>query len=453
VHLNGAGRNIQDTKQPWGRFSFTNRHWNFLAHHMKNDLEAPSLGFPITRYVNSDHTQLEVQTNWDFASGDVRLVAGVAYDKRRADSVDPSSGMQTLFRQAVDYDREAVFGQVDWRVNEHLKLVGAGRWENSTFHDGKIMPKAAVIYNINPKQTLRFTYKEAFRENDLLGAFLELTVGLNDLSQYEQICVDAGVSCGLGLAPRLAVGNENLELEENQTFEIGYIGVLGRKAFLTADLYFTKNDNFLATNLLPQVGTPLGRLNEDFGPWEPPPGVPDDVRDAVRAAAEADLLPLGSELSNASDGSNAVVALSFTSFGRVDTVGLDLGLTYYFSGKWSAFTTYSWFDFDIKEDDGLDDLLVPNTPEHRASAGVTYANKRLDVSLSGRWVDEFRWIGGQNVGDVKSYAVADLNANYRLAKHWKVGVNIANLFDNDHWELWAGSLVGRRALVHVTFSW
>ena len=102
---------------------------------------------------------------------------------------------------------------------------------------------------------------------------------------------------------------------------------------------------------------------------------------------------------------------------------------------------------------GLESLLLPNTPEHKLGSGVTYARKRLDASISMRWVDAFRWVGGQNVGDVESYTTADVHANYALDEHWKVGINIANVFDEEHWELWAGSLIGRRALAHVTFSW
>jgi outer membrane receptor protein involved in Fe transport len=56
-------------------------------------------------------------------------------------------------------------------------------------------------------------------------------------------------------------------------------------------------------------------------------------------------------------------------------------------------------------------------------------------------------------GDVESYTTVDLNANYRFTDHWKVGVNVANLLDDEHWESFGGDLLGRRALGHVEFSW
>jgi hypothetical protein len=32
-------------------------------------------------------------------------------------------------------------------------------------------------------------------------------------------------------------------------------------------------------------------------------------------------------------------------------------------------------------------------------------------------------------------------------------VNVANLFDNRHYEMFGGDLLGRRLLVHPTFVW
>jgi outer membrane receptor protein involved in Fe transport len=54
---------------------------------------------------------------------------------------------------------------------------------------------------------------------------------------------------------------------------------------------------------------------------------------------------------------------------------------------------------------------------------------------------------------VPSYGIADLNGSYRLSKYITTGADVANLLDNDHYEAFGGDLLGRRALVHVTYSW
>lgn len=78
---------------------------------------------------------------------------------------------------------------------------------------------------------------------------------------------------------------------------------------------------------------------------------------------------------------------------------------------------------------------------------------RWNASLSGLWVDDFRWVVGPFQGDVLSYATADLFFNYSLTDSWQVGLNVANLFDNVHYEAFGGDLLSRRALAYVTFTW
>ncbi len=78
---------------------------------------------------------------------------------------------------------------------------------------------------------------------------------------------------------------------------------------------------------------------------------------------------------------------------------------------------------------------------------------RTDVSLSGRWVDEFRWSVGPFNGIVESYVTADIGVNHRLAEQWTIGANVANAFDEEHWQSFGGDILGRRALGYVLFSW
>ena len=54
--------------------------------------------------------------------------------------------------------------------------------------------------------------------------------------------------------------------------------------------------------------------------------------------------------------------------------------------------------------------------------------------------------------ELPPYTTADLNANYALGTDWKIGVNISNVFDNEHYQMFGGSLIGRRALVYTTYS-
>ncbi len=59
---------------------------------------------------------------------------------------------------------------------------------------------------------------------------------------------------------------------------------------------------------------------------------------------------------------------------------------------------------------------------------------------------------GFYIGPVESRIIADLNANYALGKDWQIGANISNVFDNEHYQTFGWSLIGRRALAYVVYE-
>ena len=74
-------------------------------------------------------------------------------------------------------------------------------------------------------------------------------------------------------------------------------------------------------------------------------------------------------------------------------------------------------------------------------------------ALRYRWVDAFPWSGGIYTGPVPSYSVADVNANYRINRRWGVGLDVANLLNNVHYEMFGGDLLRRHALGYLEMSW
>jgi outer membrane receptor protein involved in Fe transport len=114
--------------------------------------------------------------------------------------------------------------------------------------------------------------------------------------------------------------------------------------------------------------------------------------------------------------------------------------------------SYNHFAFDVKED-VPDSPLIPNAPANQFSTGVSYAGAPLDVAVRLRWVDDFPWAAGIFSGHVESYGIVDLNLGRQINQRWGLGLDIANLLDNDHYEVFGGDLLGRRALLNLTYSW
>lgn len=451
VFQTGIGRvQVVDLDRPWARVNFSSVHWNALAFYNRRDAqEQTALSSGNNLVLDTNNTQIEFQTNWDFADGKARIVAGGSYGEEEIDTFDPRTGRQSLVFQPIDSDSSALFGQFDWSLSDSVKLVIAARWDDSSLHDSQFSPKAALVYSINPNNTLRFTYNEAFQVANYSEFFLQAAVGAFPGAPLNGLCAMFGVSCGFGpVVPVLALGNESLEVEEVQTFEIGYSGILGGKAFFTADYYNSNNENFI-TDLIPMLGTPLGRVNPNFGSFS---GVPAQLAGTLDAVIGG-FIP-GAAVTRNLDGTPIIAAVSYTNFGEVDTQGVDLGLNYYLSNDWNFNFSYSWFDFDIKGDTpGFDSILLPNSPENKLSVGGTYTQPSWDLGVSLRWSDKFRWSVGPFQGDVDSYATVDLNGNYKINEHFAIGLNVANLFDNEHNESFGGDIIGRRALANFTLSW
>ncbi len=453
----GIGRvQVLEAERPWLRGSLTTQHFNLLAYYNRRDApRQTALGAGTNLLLDEDSYHVEGQGHWDFASGKVRVVVGGSWEQDSIDSFDPAQRAQTLVFEPVEENFTAGYGQLDWSLTDKLKLVLAGRVDASSLFDTRFSPKGALVYSVTPNHSLRLTYNQAFQVPNYSEFFLQANVAAPaNLQPFEAFCAPAGVSCGFAPGPTrvLGLGNQHLSVETVKMGEIGYSGIFDNRLYVTLDYYRGRQDDFI-TDLLPQLGTPLGRINPDFQAYAPPPTLPPPSAAALLAALRGALGPMFAILSNNYDGTPILAAVSYANFGRVDTQGVDLGLRLTLR-NWNAAFAYSWFDFDVEDQlPGFANLLVPNSPEHKLAGSVGYVAKRFDVSASVRWVDEFRWAVGPFVGDVLAYTVVDLVGNVRFGERFGVGLNVANLFDEGHWESFGGDIIGRRALADISFRW
>ena len=474
VFQTGIGRvQLVDVKRLWGRTEYAQTHFNILGSYNNREADRQTaLGPGVNLALDDENWKVEGQTNWGFGGDRGRVVAGVSYEEESIDSLDPSGparptlsnaqNRQTLVFRPIDADFTALYAQFDWDLTEALKLTLAGRHDDSSLHDSQFSPKASLVWSFQPSHSLRLTYNEAFQVANYSEFYLQADVAATaNLSALEGFCRLQGVPCGFdfdnnpatGHTRVLALGNEDLELEEVKTAEIGYTGIFANRTFVSLDYYNSENENFI-TDLIPQLGTAFGRINPNFGPYQPPAAMSPAAQAQLLAILRASLPPSTfAILSNNLDGTPILAAVSYTNFGTVDTEGIDFGVDWY-SGPWKVSGTYSWFDFEIVDSQpGFDRILLPNSPENKFSAGLAYVLQRWDAGISYRWVDDFRWSVGPFQGDIPSYGTADVTANWHLNDQWSVGINVANAFDDEHWESFGGDLLARRALGHVTFRW
>lgn len=460
VTVTGIGRvNVFESERTFFRLNYSAPRINFLAY--QNTRESPdqlALASGGRIFLDTENRHVELQGNYDFNGGKVRLVGGASYTETEIDTAN-NQGFQTLTFAPVDADANSVFAQVDFEIGDNLKLVLAGRYDDSTLHDSQVSPKAGLVWSVNANNTLRFTYNEAFQVPNYSEFFLDAPTALptaagpvtsaNLLPIELGLCAPLGLDCGFGSPVQVrALGNEDLELEEITAFEVGYAGIFGNKAFLTVDYYQNELDNFI-TDLSINA---FGSINPNFGPYTLPNGQPAPA--ILQGALAGALGPLAAFLSNNVDGTPIFALVSYTNAGSVDTEGIDLGLNYYITPEWLFDFSYSWFDFEIKDLGGATEAeLLPNAPENKYSFGLTYTGQQWGFSVKYRWVEEFQWAVGPFQGPIPEYDVVNLNANYELNDNVSFGLNVSNLFDSNHYESFGGDLLERRALGSVTFNW
>lgn len=445
----------QDIRGPWGRFELSDSRWDLLGTYTRRDSDRElflSTGFE--EYFEESRLTLELKRTAELPGNRGRVSAGAAHGELRVDTESPQ-GLQTLFARPRTARYSAVFGQVSYDLGPSLKAVASLRWDESTLHDDRTSPRAALVWAVHPRHTLRLSWSSAFQSPTLSDAYLDLPVAAPlDLSALEQglAPVLGGTRLGLESVPLVAAGNPELGIEKITSAELGYSAILGRSALLTINVYRSEIEDFV-TPLIFTAGTSLGLFARDvFDPWQPPASLSPEASQAVLAALSAALPPnLFAVLSQRPDGSPFIPLLSYTNFGRVETRGAEVGLNADFA-PWRLDLSYTWFDFDVREA-AAESPLEANAPENQIGLGVAHHRGRFDAAMRGRWVDGYRWQAGLFAGEVPSYTVVDLSGSADLGGHWHTGIDVTNLLDDSHYEIYGGNLVGRRALLHVTYEW
>ncbi|CAM2067043.1 TonB-dependent receptor [Sulfidibacter corallicola] len=475
--LTGVGRfQIEKVERPFFRAGFTTNHWTVKFWRNERDTTEGMTALSLDPnsvsgnqfFEDSYNQQLEVQANYDFFDERLNLIAGGAYSEQEVDTLNPNTGVQSLMDDKRDADQQALYTQLTWSVMDNLDFIVAGRYDESSLHDSQFSPKGALVWKVNPNHTVRLTYNEAFQAPTFSEFFLRSPSsnlvpfgGIQDQIQAGLTAQGLPNLRDLGLVnwntvPVLGIGNENLEPEEIKSFELGYKGLINEKLFLTIDLFDSKLENFV-TDLLPGANPAIGEFSmaEDLSALGAASALVVGVFENTLAENigvglsnyTAGLVPsLGDSIAEG----HPVVIVSYTNAGEVDTQGFDIGGQYYVNDNWTILGNYSWFDFDIV-DQLLGDSLVPNAPETKFNVGIGYKDDKWNGTLTYRWVDDFLWSAGVYRGDVPSYEVVDLVLSYNVLDSLRFELNGNNILDDEHYEIFGGSILGRR--VHFTANY
>ncbi|MDV9034266.1 TonB-dependent receptor [Pseudomonas sp. RAC1] len=170
-----------------------------------------------SREVCGDVDQSTRETRYDLEIQDtlsltdsLRLLSGLNYRYDRADS-------QTYFNGRLDDRTWRLFGQLEWRADEHWILQGGAMFENSQLSGTSLTPRVAVNYLITPRQGLRAVYSEAVRSPDMFENNVNWSYTVRNLTPNV-----LGLRDGEYFVKTRGPGN--LDQERMRSRELGYNG-------------------------------------------------------------------------------------------------------------------------------------------------------------------------------------------------------------------------------------
>ena len=495
VFVTGIGR-VQVVKaiKPYARLSLAADRYNVFGFwNSRTSLDpqvALASGLPLEE--RSDIFHVEGQQNWNFAQERGRVVYGASYRNTRVNTF--GTLMDPINDDRSD-DYYSGYAQLEFKLTPQFRLVGAGRVDDGSLFDTQFSPKGALVFSPNENHSFRFSVNRAFQTPNYSEFFLRVPAaapsagpaflegnleGYYTAVQASQGAFPPGAFTGINFhtslpwnfSPQtqvLALGNANLDVETVLGWELGYKGSLSNKVYVTADFYINEMENFV-TDLLPGVNpdyptfqltdggldvpADLAALDARLASFGLPPNhplrAPIPALQAGYAATVAGTTISGAPaLATLPSGSRAVV-LSYTNSGRVIERGVEVGLGYQFTPELRADVSFTGFGFDVKTQRAGDQLL-PNTPSKKASFALAYAGEQgFDANVSLRLIDGYPWAAGVFQGYVPSSEFLNLSAGYRFNNNFRIHGTATNLLDQKRFQLYGGSVIGRRVLGGIT---
>ena len=460
TYVTGIGRvQVLEGFKPYGRLAYDSDRLNIFGYWNRRETKQPqvSLASGAPLFETSDIFHVEAQGNTDFMDGQGRAIFGASF---RQYNVNTDGSLMA----PADDDRSdkiySAYAQLEYRLSDQVRLVGAARYDEGDLFDGQFSPKMGLVFSPSPNHSFRATVNRAFQTPNYSEFFLRanaaapvnfsaLEAGLR-ASQLGPVL--AGVPQGelftnSTSVPVLALGNAALDVEKTTGYEVGYKGTLSPRIYLTIDAYFNNITDFV-TDLIPGI-------NPSYGYWTAPDAVPESFRGALVSAIQAQLgaspaTALAAAGLSRVDGATAIV-VSYGNAGEVDQKGVDVGMGVQLTDEFQFNGSVSYFDFEVVSQQQGDKLLA-NTPEWKGTMTLNYngTDNGLDGSVSVRVVQSYDWAAGVFFGTIPSSEMVDASLGYRLSPYLRVFAVGTNIFDQQRYQLYGGSVLGRRLVGGIT---
>ena len=463
-YVNQTGRIlIPDVEKPFARLAYNSPHFNVQGHWYRRNTPIPQIvmNARATSAERSDVYVLDAQWNDNFIDNKLKVILGASHEYQHVNT-SIVGALPLLSPDNLHNNFSGVYGQAEYSLLDNLQLVGALRYDRSTFFTEQISPKAAIVYTPISGHTVRGTvnrsflrpsYGDLYRRSPAGGAFNFTRIDslVNALTGVNKLGVTA--------ASQWNLGNPNIKPEVSMSYEFGYKGVLTKELFVTADIYYNRRSNFISNPLggmAPEVYSPVSYGNakaDSIMRAELAKGYKSQDPSFNRAPIDPSRFAIDPVTGK------PTMIITTQNIGLVNEYGVELGANYYATDEVLLTANYAWLGTEVEENKVSANKILPNTSPHRITLGASYTEQdKYDVGLQFRYVEGFQWIAGLFEGSVPSYAVLNLNAGYNLGDvlisghNIRLGVNVFNLLDRRHYQIFGGTILQRYGTATLTYE-
>ena len=334
------------------------------------------------------------------------------------------------FEMSIAPDAEArteggAYLQDEFFVSEMLRLVVGARVDKFTSIDGVVLsPRAAILLKPVPDHSFRLSYNRAFRAPSAVNNHIDLTI----TEPLPFAAVNPALApFGAFFVPIVVTGNQDLQEERLDAYELGYTGIIGGRTTVTAAAYINKfKDQILFT----QTG--------EYGITPPPPGFPAQLGPFPGALLWGGIYQAGIRFPS---------SYSYRNFGSMTQKGLELGIDSAVSDRVNVYANYSWQGEPEPEDFELSELNIP--AEHRVNAGFNFNVRQFLGSLGVSYASEAFWqdvLDARYHGETDAYTLINASAGIRFGARDRMQVMLkgTNLGNQDVQQHIFGDIIKRQ---------
>lgn len=307
----------------------------------------------------------------------------------------------------ITIDQKGVYGQADIPITAWLRGVVAGRYDKHDYYDAQFSPKAGVLVTPVEDQTFRLTFNRAFKSPSVL----QTSFFFPDFAPFVGVFGNRDGYVIKNAAGTVVNTINPIVPETNDTWELGYKGIIKDKLFLDITGYHSRFKKFMSPLvIIANFLTPAAAGGPTF---------------AFNAKT-------GVQLAGSSGGPQ--IPLTYFNVGDAKIYGTDIGLRYLITPTVAFSGTTSLQKLDTIYSKATDPLEATafNSPSSKANVGMDFSEIGSKDAYGGftiRYVNGYDFRSGINVGHIPTFSTFDLTAGYRIpALNGRINLSVQNLF-------------------------